>query len=83
MKQSVFEPLSDDIKLPDNDADNVSCIAVEGRSSMFFMDVEFIHKMEAIKASARESGDRSCEALAIASLTLYKLTKTELLLPTQ
>lgn len=77
-KRSVFEPLSDDtrsVTLLDNDADNVSCVASGGRPSMFFMDVEFIHKMEAIKASARESGDRGCEALAIASLTLYKLTK--------
>lgn len=81
IKQSVFEPLSDDIKptaLPDNDAGDVSCIASDGRSSMFFMDVEFIHKMEAIKASAKKSGDRSCEALAIASLTLYKLTKNRI-----
>ena len=81
MKPFVFEPLPDDTKpntLFGNDVGNVSCIAPEGRHSTFSMDAEFIHKIEAIKASAKESGDRSCEALAIASLTLYKLTKNRI-----
>ncbi|MDD5301207.1 MAG: hypothetical protein PHD65_12035 [Gallionella sp.] len=78
MRQSAFKTLSGDTKLANllgNDVSNILCAASEGRPSMFFMDVEFIHEMEAIKASAKESGDRSCEALAIASLTLYRLTK--------
>ena len=81
IRQFVSEPLSDDTKPSTslgNDVDNISCIAPEGRHSTFSMDAEFIHKMEAIKASAKESGDRSCEALAIASLTLYKLTKNRI-----
>lgn len=74
--QPVFEPFSDDTA-PARLPGNVFRIAPDGRSARFFREAEFVHKMEAIKASAKAGGDRSCEALAIASLALYRLVNNK------
>ena len=57
----------------ENGADNASSgTPFEDEFSMFFLDPELVQDIEALKASAKERGDKKAEALAIASLSFYR-----------
>ena len=63
----------DPISLIENSADNASPrTESEDEFSIFFVDLDLIHEIETIKASAKERGDKKAEAFAIASLSFYR-----------
>ncbi len=74
------EPMSDGILpavMEENGADNLLPGApFEDEFSMFFLDTEFVQDIGALKASAKECGDKKAEAFAIASLSFYRFINT-------
>ena len=79
IKSTALESVSADIdpfNLVENGVGNAPpCTESEDEYSMFFVDVDFIHEIETIKASAKERGDKKGEAFAIASLSFYRFIK--------
>ena len=79
IKSTALESVSADIdpfNLVENGVGNAPpCTESEDEYSIFFVDVDFIHEIETIKASAKERGDKKAEAFAIASLSFYRFIK--------